>query len=113
MTLYRKYKIAKLKTFTEAKRPIEVELMLDKTAIDFLLGLSIHRRPDMASAVESIRRKIEKDGWKPGAPMQVSTKPELIDGRLRLLALQQAGYPPNAGVRMIFGIEMRPEPALV
>lgn len=113
MTVYRKYKIAKLQTFAESKSPVEIELTLDKTAVDFLLGLSIHHRVDRPQEIESLCRKIEKDGWNPRPPMEVSTKPELLDGRLRLLALQQAGYPPNIGVRVIFGIEMRPEPALV
>lgn len=113
MTVYRKYKIAKLKEFAASKTPLEIELLLDKTAVDFLLGLSVHHRVDKANWVETIRGKIEKNGWHSGPPMEVTTAPELLDGRMRLLALKQAGYPENAGVRVIFGIEMRPEPALL
>ena len=113
MPTYRKYKIAKLKTFAESKTPIEVDLVLDKTAVDFLLGLSGEYRVDHESVIEAIRRNIEKNGFRGGMPMHVSNQPELVDGRHRLLALKEAGYPENTGVRVIFGIEMRAEPALV
>jgi len=92
MNNYRKYTREELSELVNVKSLATVHIILDRTAVEFLLAL----RVDIAAfpaGVDAIQRNIERNGWQETEPISVADNSQLVDGMHRLLALQALGCP--------------------
>ena len=92
MNNYCKYTREELSELLNVKTPTTVRIILDRTAVEFLLGLRVDRAVFTAGS-DAIRRNIERNGWKETEPISVAGNSQLVDGMHRLLALQALGCP--------------------
>ena len=92
MNNYRKYTREELSELVNVKSPTTVRIILDRTAVEFLLALRVDRAV-FTAGVDAIRQNIELNGWQETEPIIVADNSQLVDGMHRLLALQALGCP--------------------
>lgn len=103
--MYKTYSLLDLCRFTASKIPTPVNLVLDQTAIDFLLSLNTNNRTLNRHHVQSIIESIRRLGWKQTDSFCVTTESWLGNGQHRLTALRCLGYPKDIFATVIFGVD--------
>ena len=102
---YTKFSINELQRLTTSKTLTPVNMILDRTAVDFLLSLNTGNRPISSRAVESIINSITRIGWKSTESLCVTLDQVLGNGQHRLTGLRQMNYPANIKATVIFGVD--------
>lgn len=103
MNEFRNYSASELAELLKAETPTAVNLILDETAVDFLLGLACVDRPVHDANVEALARSIEDVVLQTVGTMAATESEGLVDGLHRLVAIKELGYPESLVATVFFG----------
>lgn len=109
--IYKKYSLEELREFLGCTEATPVNMILDKTAVDFLLSLNINNRRLNEKVVAALLRSYQNIGWKSTESFCVTLDHRLGNGQHRSTMLKRAGYPENIRATVVFGAD--PESILV
>lgn len=104
MNSFRNYSISELNEMLRSDKPVSVDLILDEETVDFLLSLRNTDRPVNENQVERLAESIEENVLQTIGKMAVSDT-RLLDGLLRLLAVESLGYPESLVATVVFGAD--------
>lgn len=99
---FRTYGVDELNELAQATTPTRVSLILDETAVDFLLSLRQNERPVNDEHVARLAESIEDEVLQTIGTLSVSDE-RLVDGLTRLLAVKELGYPESLCATVVFG----------
>ena len=105
MQNYVKRSIDELRCWLFARQPVPVNLILDRTAIDFLLAINDNNRRLNPDNVQLTINSIKKIGWVCSETLCVTCEGRLGNGQHRLTALKQLGYPEGIRATVVFGVD--------
>lgn len=104
MNEFRTYDINELSDLAQATTPTRVSLILDEATVDFLLSLQQNEQPVNDDHIARLAESIEEVVLQTVGEMSV-TEEHLDDGRKRLLAIKELGYPQSLCATIVFGAE--------
>jgi hypothetical protein len=104
-SIYHAYELPALCLMAQQKEPVPVNLILDKTAVDFLLSLNTNNRNVTPNHVQQLMASIGTCGWKSSETLCVTNKAVLGNGQHRLMALKELGYPASVCATVVFGVD--------
>ncbi|MGL6195262.1 MAG: hypothetical protein ACRC2T_10630, partial [Thermoguttaceae bacterium] len=90
---------------SQLQSPTPVNMVLDKTAVGFLLSLNTNNRNVSASNVRQLKESFCNNGWKCSETLCVTSKAVLGNGQHRLIALTELGYPAKVHATVVFGVD--------
>ncbi|MGL4594885.1 MAG: hypothetical protein ACRCUY_09175 [Thermoguttaceae bacterium] len=90
--MYQRASESELRFFSQLKRPTPVNMILDKTAVEFLLSLNTNNRSVNPERVAKLAWSIHNVGWKTCESLCVTQFSKLGNGQHRLFALQKLGF---------------------
>lgn len=102
---YHAYELPALRLMSQLKETVPINLILDKTTVDFLLSLNTNNRNVNTNCVQQLMASIGTYGWKCSETLCVTNKSVLGNGQHRLMALKELGYPPNVFATVVFGVD--------
>jgi len=101
MSTFRNYSASELNELAKAEKPTAVNLILDKQAVDFLLGIRPESSPLDDDHVDEIAEEIEEVVLQTVGTIFVDDM-QLTDGLHRLTAIKELGYPKSFVARVVF-----------
>ncbi len=103
MNEFRNYSASELAELLKSETPTAVNLILDETAVDFLLGLANVDQPIHDANVEALAKNIEDVVLQTIGTMAATESEGLVDGLHRLAAIKELGYPESLVATVVFG----------